>query len=137
MRLTLIEGNKLAVSADSIIKELNIGAEEQESTPPSEPFNIIDYKNTISEVTNLIVQLHGLVDTLNKMGFKKLLPEILIAVETFEDKGAKWVYWGLILGIVLIAVFLTGAVVATLIYRYLANRIFGPKQHRVRSTLTT
>ena len=133
LRLTLTEGNKLMVTTDSMIKELNLGSDSEKSSSPSEPFNIIDYKNTIAETTNLILQIHDLVKTLDSIGFKKMLPEILSAVETFEQKGEKWVYFGFLLGVALIGVFLTGLVVASLIYRYLANRMFGPKMEELGS----
>ena len=64
---------------------------------------------------------------IDQMGLEKTLPHIVKAVETFEKKGEKWVIFGFILGISLIVTFLVGSVIAALIYRHFAKRIFGSR----------
>jgi hypothetical protein len=45
-------------------------------------------------------------------------------IEAVEQKGERWVYFAFILGVALILIFLVGAVIASLVYRHLANRMF-------------
>jgi len=127
VQLTLAEGNKLIGSADSLVKGLNLKPSEAKSAAPAKPFDIKDYQVTLKEASNTILQLHGLVRTMDQMGLEKSLPQIITAVETVEQKGQKWVYLAFILGIALIVLFLIGAVIASLIYRHFAYRIFGPR----------
>ncbi len=61
------------------------------------------------------------------------MPQIVKAVETVEEKGEKWINFSFILGIALIVVFLVGAVIASLIYRHFAIRIFGSALQQARS----
>jgi len=125
IRLTLSEGNKLIGSADSLMTHLNLQPGEESSTSASEPFDIKDYQATLQEATNTVMQLNTLVNTIDKMGLEKTLPQITLAVQTIEEKGEKWVNLTFMLGLGLITIFLCGAIVASLIYRYLANRLFG------------
>jgi len=132
---TLAEGNKLIVSADALVKDLNLQPSEAKAAdaPPARPFDIKDYQATLEQASNTIVQVHGLVKTLDQMGLERMLPQILTAVETVKREGKEGVYFAFILGIGLIAIFLIGAVVASLIYRYLAIRIFGPALLQAKS----
>jgi len=133
VQLTLAEGNKLIVSADSLVKGLNLKPGEAKAAAPAKPFDIKDYQVTLKEASNTILQLHGLVRTMDQMGLEKTLPQIVKAVETVEEKGTKWIYFSFILGIALIVIFLIGAVIASLIYRHFAIRIFGSKLQPVSS----
>ena len=133
VQLTLAEGNKLVVSADSLVKGLNLQPGDAKAASPAKPFDIKDYQVTLKEASNTISQLHGLVRTIDQMGLEKTLPHIVKAVETVEQKGEKWVILAFILGISLIVVFLVGAVLASLIYRHFAIRIFGPKPQTASS----
>jgi len=133
VRLTLAEGNKLIGSVDSLVKGLNLGPSEVKTAAPAKPFDIKDYQVTLKEASNTILQFHGLVRTMDQMGLEKTLPQIVKAVETVEEQGEKWVYFAFILGIALIVVFLVGAVIASLIYRHFAIRIFGSRPQQVSS----
>ena len=133
IQLTLAEGNKLIGSADSLVKSLNLQPSAAKSAAPSKPFDINDYQATLKEASNTLYHLKGLVKLVNQMGLEKTLPHIVKAVETVEQKGEKWVILGFVLGIALIVVFLVGAVIASLIYRHFANRIFGSRPQQVRS----
>lgn len=124
VQLTLAEGNKLLGSADSLVKGLNLGPGKVNSASPVQPFDIIDYQVTLKEASNTIVHLNELVRLLNQMGLEKMLPQIIKTVETIEKEGEKWVYFAFILSIALIVVFLIGAIIASLLYRYFANKIF-------------
>ncbi len=67
VQLTLAEGNKLIVSADSLVKGLNLKPSEAKAAAPSKPFDIKDYQVTLKEASNTILQLHGLVRTKDQM----------------------------------------------------------------------
>jgi len=133
VQLTLTEGNKLIGSADSLVNSLNLGQGETKTAAPAKPFDIKDYQVTLKEASSTILQLHGLVRTIDQMGLEKTLPQIVKAVETVEAKGEKWVFYSFILGIALIVIFLVGAVIASLIYKHFAFRIFGSELQQVSS----
>jgi len=65
---------------------------------------------------------------------KGLLPELRVALESVEKRGQEWLVFGFLLGIALILVFLVGAVLALLAYRYYALRLFGSTHGRPVTT---
>lgn len=125
LRLTLAEGNRLIGSTDSLVTSLDLKPSEAKTAAPAKPFDIKDYQATLKEASNTILQLHDLVKSIDQMGLEKTLPQVVKAVDEVEQRGEKWVFFAFILGVALIAVFLVGAVIASLAYRHLANRIFG------------
>jgi hypothetical protein len=63
---------------------------------------------------------------------RRTIEEFLKAIEQVEAKGGRWVTYSFLLGIALILIFLVGAVVAMLAYRYVSQRMFeSPREHRV------
>ena len=63
---------------------------------------------------------------------RRTIEEFHKAIEQVEAKGGKWVTYSFLLGIALILIFLVGAVVAMLAYRYVSQRMFeSPREHRV------
>jgi len=126
LRLTLNASNELIVSADSMVKGLNLEPQATKAADPGKPFDILEYQATLKEASHTILQVHDVLKTLDKMGLERMLPQILKAFETFEKKGEAWVYFAFFLGIALILAFLVGSVIAMLVYRYYANRILGP-----------
>lgn len=82
---------------------------------------------------NEIWQIHGLISTVDQMGLEKTIPHLLMAVETIEAKGEKWVSYSFFLGVALIIIFLVCAVGASLIYRHLALKIFGSRLQQINS----
>lgn len=83
--------------------------------------------------TFTILQVHDLLKTIDKMGLKEMLPQIIRGLETFEKKGEEWVVFAFFLGIALILVFLVGSVIAMLAYRHFAGRLFGSGSKPVTS----
>lgn len=126
LRLTLNASNELIVSADSLVKGLNLEPSKAQAAPPGKPFDVLEYQATLREASHTIVQVHDLVKTIDQMGLKKMLPQIIVAFETIEKKGEAWVIFAFLLGMALILAFLVGSVIAMLVYRYYANRILGP-----------
>jgi len=57
VRLTLAEGNKLIVSADSRFKGLNLQPSDAKAAAPAKPFDIKDYQVTLKKDSNTISQL--------------------------------------------------------------------------------
>jgi hypothetical protein len=92
LRLTLSEGNKVIGSADSLLKDLNLGSGEVKTTTPAKPFDITDYQNTLKEASSTILQLHELVRTIDQVGIEKILPQVITAADKAEAKGKEWVF---------------------------------------------
>lgn len=126
LRLTLEASNAVIVSADSLVKALPLEpSKAQEAAPPGKPFDVLEYQAVLREASHTILQVHEVLKTLDKMGLKSMLPQIIVALENLEKKGQAWVYFGFFLGVALILVFLVGSVIAALTYRHFALRIFG------------
>jgi len=71
-----------------------------------------------------------MLKTVDQLGMESALPAIIGAFKTFEQKGERWVYLAFILDVALILISTVGAVIASLIYQHIANRMFStvPKQ---------
>jgi hypothetical protein len=128
LRLTLAESNKLVTSTSSLVKDLNIKPGKPASGEPARPFNIADYQDTLKEASNTLIHLQDLIKTTDEVGVDKMLPEIIKAINSVEQKGTKWSVIAFVLGVSLILIFLVGSVIALLVYRRLAIRLFGPIQ---------
>jgi cytochrome c556 len=120
LKETLTAGNDVLTVTNTLVERLNLGG----TTTPSEPFDIKDYQATLGEASNVIRQLKDLVETVDKKGLEQSLPQVIKIIEQLEEKGKKWVTHTVILGVVLIIIFLIGAVFAMLAYRYFSQRIF-------------
>ena len=125
LRLTLNASNELIVSTDSLVKGLNLEPSKAKAAPPGKPFDVLEYQATLKEASHTIGQVHDLVKTIDKMGVKEMLPQIIRGLEAVEEKGEAWVVFAFFLGIALILVFLVGSVIAMLAYRHFAVRFFG------------
>ncbi|UCH23117.1 MAG: hypothetical protein JSU83_07900 [Deltaproteobacteria bacterium] len=137
LRQTLLAGNELLTSANNLTERLNLNATEAGDGVSSKPFDIKDYQTTLTEASTVIQQLDGLVKTVELLiispGWENSLPRIIEAVEKIEAKGGKWITYSFLLGIALILIFLVGAVLAMLSYRYLSQRIGDNKDHEVNA----
>jgi hypothetical protein len=133
LRLTLAESNKLVTSTSSLVKDLNIKTGEPASGEPARPFNIADYQATLKEASNTIIHLQDLIKTMDQIGVDKMMPEIVKAINSVEQKGTKWSIIAFVLGVSLIFIFLVGSVIALLVYRRLAIRLLGPIQVKTGS----
>lgn len=124
LRQTLLVGNDILLSVNTLTQTLDLGPKETQSDATAKPFEIKDYQATLKEASITIRQLHEMLKTVNQMGLEKALPQIVSVVETVEERGEKWVFFAFFLGVALILIFLVGAVIASLVYRHFANRIF-------------
>lgn len=120
LKETLTAGNDVLTVTNTLVERLNLGG----ASTPSEPFDIKDYQATLGEASNVIRQLKGLVETVDKTGWEQSLPQVIKVIEQLEEKGKKWLTHTVILGVVLIIIFLIGAVFAMLAYRYFSQRMF-------------
>ena len=130
LKLTLNSGNNLLTSTNTLVESLNLGKTDESTVSPSKPFDINDYKATLQEASNTIIQLHSLVKTIDQMGLERTLPQILATIDQIEKRGEKWVLQAFMLGIILILILLLGAVFAMLLYRYMAQRMFITEQNQ-------
>jgi hypothetical protein len=132
LKQTLAAGNNVLTSTNTLVERLNLGQTDSGSATPSEPFDIKDYQATLAEASGVIVQLDGLVRTVDQWmlspGWEKALPGIVRALEKAEEQGEKWVQQAFLLGVFLILILLTGAVLAMLAYRYITHRFFETNQ---------
>jgi len=132
LKQTLAAGNNVLTSTNTLVERLNLGQNDSGSTTPTEPFNIKDYQATLAEASSVIVQLDGLVNTVDQLmlspRWEKALPGIIRALEKAEEKGEKWVQQAFLLGIILILILLIGSVLAMIAYRYMIHRFFETDQ---------
>ncbi len=117
----LVSGEKLSSSltvtltnAQGLMKQLRVG----ERTTNAPPFNILDYAKTAEEVGAMAQNLNTLIGSLNQSApeIQRLSRQAGADLERAVDRG----FW---LGLVLIAVLLTGAVLAGLVYRFFAEKL--------------
>jgi hypothetical protein len=138
LKQTIVAGNELLTSANTLTERLNLRATDASDGGSSKPFDIKDYRATLTEATTVIQQLDGLVKTVEQLmispGWKNSLPRIIEAIEQVEAKGGRWVTYSFLLGMALILIFLVGAVFAMLAYRYFSQRIGGIKNHEVNAS---
>jgi hypothetical protein len=133
LRQTLQAGNDVLQSVNTLTQRLDLGPKETQADEAAGPFEIKDYQATLKEASTTIGQLHEMLKTVNQMGLEKMLPQIVRAVENIEERGEKWVFFAFFLGVALILVLLIGAVIASLVYRHFANRIFQSKTQLAKS----
>lgn len=127
MRQTLVAGNDLFIAAKSLSDSLKPPGEKSQAETSAAPVNIDDYHTLLKEASTLTGQVHAMLKTVDQLGMESVLPAIIGAIETVEQKGERWVYLAFILGVALILIFLVGAVIASLVHRHIANRIFRSK----------
>jgi len=128
LKMTLVSGNDLLVSSNSLLEHLDVGRREVGETAPSEPFDIKDYRATLQEASRTILTLHELVKSIDKMGFENKLPAIIKVIEKIEQQGEEWVLQAFMLGVVLILILLIGSMLAMLSYRYIAQKMLSTEQ---------
>ena len=119
VRLTLAEGNKVIVSADALAKQLGIEASPGKAgdTPP---VNIEDYRKTITDSTQLVIQVQALTQTIDRLlqspSWEKLQPLLTKSVESTGGESEKIINQSFRRGILLILIWFICYVVARLLY---------------------
>lgn len=128
LKQTLTVGNDVLISTNTLVERLSPDQTATGLDSPLKPFDIQDYRAALQEASTAISQLHDLIRTVNQMGLDKSLPLIVSAFEKIEQKGEQWVLQAFMLGVMLILIFLIGAVFAMVLYRYMTRRMFQTDQ---------
>jgi HAMP domain-containing protein len=137
VRQTLTAGSQMSTSLnttlitfDSLMKRFGVGEPPTNDAPDtnSPPFNILDYGQVADRVGAMATNINTLVNSVNQSApqFERLSQKATADANKLVDRAFR-------LGLVLIAALLTGAVLAGLVYRFIAERIkraaripFGP-----------
>ena len=123
----LVSGEKMSDSLtvtitnlDVLMQRFGVGEPNTNAVPDtnSPPFNILDYAKTAGEADNLARDLNTLVASVNQStpGLQRLSQQTGADLQKVVDHAFR-------LGLVLIAVLLTGTVLAALLYRFFARKI--------------
>ncbi len=94
--------------------------EPRPSARKARPFNILEYAKTAEEIGAMAQNLNALIGSINQSA-----PEIQLLSRQASADLEKVVDRGFRLGLVLIAVLLTGAVLAGLVYTFFAEKLKG------------
>jgi hypothetical protein len=134
----LQSGEKMSTSLNTSLVTLTalmklFGVGQPSTNAPQDtnsvPFNILDYGQAADHVGAMAKDVNTLVNTVNQS-----LPQIERLSQQTTGDAQKVVDRGFRLGLVLIAVFLAGAVLAGLIYRFFAEKLKHPEHSLPAST---
>ena len=127
---TLDAGQKMSATLsititnfDALMKRFGVGEPDTSASTDtnSPPFNILDYAKTAAQITEMTRELNLLITSVNQS-----VPRLEALGQQAAAEGDRVVQRGFRLGLILIAVLLVGSVLAGLVYRFLAQRLFGP-----------
>ena len=120
---TLSSGNDLLVTTNLLLTKFDVGAP---SDTPSEPFDIKDYRDTVTEVSNTARELTTLVNSTNQLittvGLEKLLPQIAETIVRMESEGRKIIDHSFRQAILLIIIWMVAYILARTIINYIVKR---------------
>jgi hypothetical protein len=131
LRTTIEAGNELTLSVDALAERLDLGAEEPhgESTEPTKPFDIEDYRQTLIQATTAIQDLDKLVGSTHRLidsdGAEQLVPQVTAAIDDVADMGQDMIDRVFYRAILFLVIALAGFVLARLAHRWLEVRWFG------------
>ena len=125
-RLTLVEGNKLIVSAGALSKQLGIKASPEKAGAEA-PVNIEDYRKTIVDATQMVIQLHALTKSMDQLlrspSWEKFQPLLDKSVDKVGAESEQVIDHTFRQVALLILITLIGYVVARLAYQLIAGKI--------------
>ena len=123
LRQTLLSGNDLLVSTDSLLEKLDVGTP---SEAPSRPFDIKDYRDTVAEVSNTAQELTTLVISINQLltssGLDQSLPKIDKTVNQVGDIGKEIINHSFRQGVLLLVIWMVVYIVAKVIINYIPKQ---------------
>jgi len=123
LRNTLSSGNDLLVTTNSLLTKLDVGVP---SDTPSEPFDIKEYRDTVTEVSNTARDLTTLVNSTNQLvttvGLEELLPQIAKTIVQMESEGRKIIDHSFRQAVLLIIIWMVAYVLARTIINYIVKR---------------
>jgi hypothetical protein len=120
---TLSSGNELLKTTNTLLEKFDVGTPSDE---PSKPFDINDYRETVSEVSGTARELTTLVNSTNELvtnvGLDQLLPKIVEAVDQVEDEGRLIIDHTFRQGIFLILIWMVAYTVARVVVHRVTRR---------------
>lgn len=123
LRQTLLSGNDLLVTTNLLLEKFAVGAP---SDTPSRPFDIKDYRDTVSEVSNTAQELTTLVNSTNQLvtsvGLEQLLPKIVEAIAQVEEEGLKIIDHSFRQAVLLIIIWMVAYILAKTIINYVTRQ---------------
>lgn len=132
LRETLVEANKLVASVESLAVRY-VPTQDQSRNPTlavaeQKPFDIKDYQQTVSGVTESVRETHKLVlaldQILNSPGWKERLPDLLSAVDRAGKQGEYLIEFSIYrVAILMLVFFLVLFLLTFILVRYLLARV--------------
>jgi hypothetical protein len=123
IRGTLVEGSKLVTAIHSLTEQLNLGGPPVEGTQPSEPFDIIAYRETIAEANITLTLLQELAQSIEQIhqlpGWEHIIPQIDTTIERVGLEGEEVVDHTFKQLLVLILVWMVGYFIVRLALHFL------------------
>jgi hypothetical protein len=123
LRQTLLSGNDLIVSTYSLLEKFDVDTPSE--TPPR-PFDINDYRDTITEVSNTAQDLTELVNSINQLltsnGLDRSLPKIVKTVDQVGDVGKGIIDQSFRQGVLLLVIWMVVYIVARVIANHIIKR---------------
>jgi len=127
LRLTLVEGNNLVASVNSLTKQLGLEASSGKAESKAKPVSIDDYRKTIADATQLVNQLNTLTNSVDQIlqspAWEKLQPLMDKSVDRVGAEGEQMIDHTFRQVVLLILISMVGYVVARLLYQYLSKKI--------------
>ena len=129
IRQALVEGTGLVTNLNTTVESVSSLAAQfttEPSAADSKPFDIQEYREALGEASATVQQLNTLVESIDRLltspGLEKPLPQLVETFNQVEAKGEKLVNHAYRRAVVLILIFLVGAFLAMLAYRFLSER---------------
>ena len=119
LRKSIEGGNQLLLTADALAEKYNM-VETDDESGEYEPFDINDYRETISEATLMIEATNRLINT---VGMDALLPELIKAIDKVGSEGENIIDHSFQQGVLLILIAMAAYVVGRLILNLLNKRL--------------
>lgn len=131
---TLTAGTVLAAQVDTTVGSVD-GFMARLHARRTEPIDIKEIQKILAQTSEIIQQLTTLLAATEQAltsgsPQKMMLPQISVAVDRVGEEGQEFVDYVFGRAALLIAIFLIGAVVAGLVYRYASVRLIGSGQAR-------
>lgn len=135
MQQTLAAGSELTSQVNTTVGAIDALAARFDSGPSprdAEPFDIKDYREAATRVSDAAQQLTVLVESMEQLlaspGWEQRLPQLRDVIGRFEAGGERMVDHAFRRGVVLILIFLVGFVLAMLSYRFTVDKLLGSSQ---------
>jgi hypothetical protein len=124
----LEEGNSLVSALDQLAVRLGL---DQPADPGAPPFDIRDYRDTLSEASTAVGELTRLVETTDRLvasdSVEQIAPQLIGVLDRIKSESKELVRYIFIFGVLLVLIWIVGYVAARLLVVYLSKKF----DHRV------